>query len=73
MTKMLHEMSRSEMMRECLDNHKALIFAFVWQDTPEGVKFWDAQFETGLTDEGRAALVGMIKLAEAEEAARVAV
>lgn len=62
-------MCRAETLRECLNDHTALISAFVWDNTPEGAEFWDEQFETGLTDQGRAILQEMLAAAEAVESA----
>lgn len=45
---------------------QSLIFAFTWEDTPEGFDFWSNQAETGLTEEGRAILEKMLTEAKNE-------
>lgn len=55
-------------MRAALNDVEELWGAFSWSSSPEGHDFWSAQVRSGgLTEEGEAALLEMIKLAEAAE------
>lgn len=50
----------AQAIRDALADRSQLISLFYWEKSPQGHKYWDDKYESGLTDEARAILQAWI-------------
>ncbi len=53
-----------------LEDDDALLYAFTWDDTPQGTDYWEHRYFNGLDAEARSILEGWMAEAEAQQAPR---
>ena len=49
-----------EAVEEALNGDPVIAEMFDWRSSPQGHAFWQEQYETGLTDQGREALQALL-------------